>query len=649
MEKQLTMLIADDMEINRASLAEIFKSEYRILEADNGQAVLERLAEENVSIVILDLCMPVKNGFEVIREMKQDERFLHIPIVAKTAIDENSEVKALEIGADEYIFSPCNPSIIKKRVHNIVQKYILEKEKMKMQLIEEQQMNKAKELFLARMSHELRTPISSILGIAELAHYKDAKVQEDFRKIKTQAQYLLALVNDVLDMAAADNGKMTLHQSVFDLNTVVSEVSDLFFTQCRKKKIEFNFQIENVTQEHLNGDVVRLKQVLINLLSNAFKFTEKGGRIDVKMSQKDTDDNNKKLLLISVSDTGCGISENVIGKIWRPFEQEYHANGKQYGGSGLGLSITKNIVELMNGTIEVDSKVGIGTQFYVAIPFEVGTIKVKEKRNFKSLKVFLIHDEEIAMNYMKATLARLGVSYDSEIEEDAIMQKLEQAYKAGQGFDICFIYWHIPNDLGKRLTRKIREKFDHDTLKIVTSAYNAVDYEKEMRAGGADYILNKPALQSQIYQLLSQICSASETEKEKQLVEDYDFSGKRVLLAEDNAVNAEVLTGFLKRVNLQVDHAENGKEALKRYESMPDYYYDMLFLDLNMPIMDGYEAAEKIREANKADAQEIPIAAVTADIFAEGVVKVHKAGMNDYVTKPIDCAALYQTIEKYLS
>ena len=190
MEKRLTMLIVDDMEINRASFAEIFKEEYHILEAENGKQALEQIEQQKVHIVLLDLCMPVMNGFEVLQELKQQKKFAGIPVVAKTAIDENSEVRALELGADDYIFVPCDSAIIKKRVHNLVEKYILEREKIQAQLEKEQEMSRAKELFLARMSHELRTPINGIMGITQLAHYKDAAVQEDFKKIRSQAEYL---------------------------------------------------------------------------------------------------------------------------------------------------------------------------------------------------------------------------------------------------------------------------------------------------------------------------------------------------------------------------------------------------------------------------------------------------------------------------
>lgn len=242
MNRQLTMLIVDDMEVERISFAEIFKDEYQILEAENGKQAMEQLEQQKVHIVLLDLCMPVMDGFEVIREMKQQDKYADIPIVAKTAIDEKTEVKALEAGADEYIFSPCDPAIVKKRVHNLVEKYILEREKIRAQLEKEQEMGRAKELFLARMSHELRTPINGILGISQLAHYKDAEVREDFKKIRYQAEYLWELVNDVLDMAAIDNGKMTIRHVAFSLNEVVSEVSGLFLFPVQNEKDLFLFQ-----------------------------------------------------------------------------------------------------------------------------------------------------------------------------------------------------------------------------------------------------------------------------------------------------------------------------------------------------------------------------------------------------------------------
>lgn len=552
MNRQLTMLIVDDMEVERISFAEIFKDEYQILEAENGKQAMEQLEQQKVHIVLLDLCMPVMDGFEVIREMKQQDKYADIPIVAKTAIDEKTEVKALEAGADEYIFSPCDPAIVKKRVHNLVEKYILEREKIRAQLEKEQEMGRAKELFLARMSHELRTPINGILGISQLAHYKDAEVREDFKKIRYQAEYLWELVNDVLDMAAIDNGKMTIRHVAFSLNEVVSEVSGLFYSQCRMKRIYFYFRVDNVTHEYLIGDAIRVKQVLVNLLSNSFKFTEKGGTIEVCMSELDVDD-SRTVLHITVRDTGCGISDKALEKIWEPFEQEQHENGKYYGGSGLGLPIIKSIVEQMHGTIDVASEYNVGSKFIVDIPFEIGKSIVREKRKFRSLKVFLVNNDEIALHYMMSTLTRLGIRYDSSTDGKEIIRILKEAYERGEGYDICFVNWQMPGGYGKKLVREMREIFDRDTLKIVTSSYDTEDYEEEMRGAGVDYILKKPVLQSQVYSLISEICSVPEAEKNK--TEDYDFTGKRALLAEDNAVNAEVFQGFLKAVNAEVECA----------------------------------------------------------------------------------------------
>lgn len=645
MKKQLKMLIVDDMEVNRVSFRKMFEDEYQILEAEDGQAAMALMGKKKVDIVILDLFMPVKNGFEVIREMKQNERLSDILIVVKTAVDENTELQALEMGADEYIFAPSEPVIIKKRIHNIVQKYILEKEKMEKKLEKEKQRSRTKELFLARMSHELRTPIGGILGITQLAHYKDARVQADFKKIRTQAEYLQELVNDVLDIAAIDNHKLTLHNSVFSLNSVISDISDLFFVQCREKRIKFNFQVNNITHEYLVGDEVRLKQILTNLLSNAFKFTDYGGKIDVCLAETDLEC-RKTELHITVSDSGCGISEEIQKRMWKPFEQEKHSNGRNYGGSGLGLPITKSIVQCMGGTIEVFSKKNVGTKFEVKIPMEIGMNTVREKRKFNTLRALLVNYDEIAQNYLMSLLARLGIRYDSVAEHEKITEKLKEAYEKGEGYDICFIYWQIPDGYGHAITEKIREQFDHDTLKIVTSSYNAGGFESEMRAAGADYILRKPVLQSQVYNLMSEICRIPETDGD--IFRDYDFSGKKILLAEDNAVNAEVLTGFLKAVNLEVDCAANGKAAVKAYHGKEDFYYDAVLLDINMPIMGGYEAAKKIRKSNKPDAADIPVIAVTANAFAEDAVKIHKAGMNTGIVKPVSPQILYQTLEKYI-
>ena len=300
----------------------------------------------------------------------------------------------------------------------------------------------------------------------------------------------------------------------------------------------------------------------------------------------------------------------------------------------------------MHGTIDVASEYNVGSKFIVDIPFEIGKSIVREKRKFRSLKVFLVNNDEIALHYMMSTLTRLGIRYDSSTDGKDIIRILKEAYERGEGYDICFVYWQMPGGYGKKLVREMRKIFDRDTLKIVTSSYDTEDYEEEMRGAGADYILKKPVLQSQVYSMISEICSVPEAEKNK--TEDYDFSGKRALLAEDNAVNAEVFQGFLKAVNAEVECVDNGEAALSHYQNMPDYYYDMIFMDLNMPIMDGCEAAKSIRDSKKPDASDIPILAVTANAMAKDIVKVHEAGMNERITKPVQRELLYQTMEKYI-
>lgn len=645
MRKKLTMLIVDEAAENRNALTEIFQDDYQVLLAEDGAQALTIVRTQKVDLVILDVYLSVERGFDVIETMKHEEGLSHIPIVVKTAMSESIEIQALEAGADEFIHMPRNPRIIRQRVNNIAQKYVLEREQMRSRLEEEQTMNQDKELFLARMSHEFRTPINGILGITQLTHPREASAERAMKKIRSQAEYLQALVNDILDMAAIDNHKFSLHEGNFFLNQIVSEVSDLFFSQCRQKKVRFQFKVSNITHENLIGDGVRIKQVLINLLSNALKFTEESGTIEVCVSEQDQDE-KLTLLGITVKDTGCGISAEALERIWRPFEQESHLDGRYYGGSGLGLPITKSIVESMKGTIEVTSAVGEGTQFEIHLPMKIGQNVAPAGRKFRSLKVFLVNNDEIASNYMKAILTRLGIHYDEGVHEEEIMDTLKKAYERGEGYDICFICWQMPDGFGRRLTERVRSEFDFDTLKIVTSSYHAEEFERDMRIAGADYILKKPVLQSQVYELMSEICRIPETSRISYA--GYDFSGKRVLLAEDNAVNAEVLTGFLNAVHLEVEAVANGQEAVMRFEESEVGYYDAILLDINMPILNGYEAAKKIRSGSKPNAKDIPMIAVTANVFSKDAVKVHEAGMNANITKPVDRSLLYQTIAQYI-
>lgn len=652
-EKQI-MLIVDDVEANRASLSEIFHDIYDIVEAEDGEEALDRLQQLQVSIVILDLFMPGIDGFEVIRQMKADVRLQSIPIVAKTSIDEKVEARVLEMGVDEFIFYPCNPMIIRNRVQNVMRKHTLEVEALERQIAREKHTSQLREAFITQMSHELRTPINAILGITNLSRSYEENPQrahEAFRKIRNQGEYLLALVNDILDMSAIDHGKMELRAAKFNLNTVISLLIEEYYEQCSKKGISFAVDVAAVEHENLYGDSVRLKQVVFNLLSNAYKYTKTGGSIRVELKEHPIDQKRVELV-VSVQDTGCGIAKENLEKIWEPYERITEKDCRDCGGSGLGLPITRNLVTLMGGSIAVESEPGAGSVFTARIPFEMVAGKAEPeaetRKKFDAMHALVVDDDEILGDYQASLLSRLGIHCQCVRHEAEALEQLTRAYEEGRSFDICFINWQMEEG-GNRVAYHIRERFDRDALLLVASSYDLAVVERQMRAAGVDYVLAKPMFQSAIYKLMTEIYRRPQRLAAESSI-GKDFHGRRVLVAEDNAINAEVLLGYLEQVNVVCDWAKTGKEALDACMEKEEGYYGAVLMDISMPIMDGYQAASEIRRFEEWTKREnaLPIIAVSANVFPGDIVRVHEAGMDAYVPKPIDAAALYETLDVYV-
>ncbi|MDD2959635.1 MAG: response regulator [Lachnospiraceae bacterium] len=508
--------------------------------------------------------------------------------------------------------------------------------------------NKAKSQFLARMSHEIRTPMNAIVGLTEIArHYSGEKEKtEDYlSKIDSSAKILLGIINDVLDMSAIESEKLKIAHNPFDLKALISSVSTLYYTQCKNKNIEFEVMLSGVTEERLIGDALRLNQILLNLLSNAYKFTPEYGKIKVIVLQENRA-GEKVYFRFSVCDNGCGISEEMQTRIFRPFEQESASTALAHGGSGLGLSITKNLVEMMHGAIKVESKKEIGTTFTVELPFDVDSAAAQQDGSkLKDIRALIVDDDENTLKYTSIVLERIGVQFETASNGNDAIQLLSDAHRRGSGYDICFVDWKMPGKNGVDVTKKIRDLYDENTIIIIVSAYDLSEVEEEAKAAGANMFISKPLFQSTVYNVLMTLSGGKYTK----LTADqaaYDFTGKRILLAEDNELNREIATDLLGMVNLKVDCAGDGKEALELFTVSAAGTYDAILMDIQMPVLDGYEAARRIRKSGHPQAKSIPIYAMTANAFSEDVSEAFSAGMNGHIAKPIDTAILYETLGK---
>lgn len=515
-----------------------------------------------------------------------------------------------------------------------------------------EQANHAKSDFLSRMSHEIRTPMNAIIGMTTIAGaYIDDKqrVADCLRKIGYSSKHLMALINDVLDMSKIDEGRMKIAHENFDLESAVESLTSIIYPQAAAKGVNFTVPFVELSDTVLTGDVMRLNQVLLNLLSNAVKFTPEGGSVRLEIQQVRRLDRKIRLRFI-VSDTGIGMSREFQGRLFDPFEQESAATARKFGGTGLGMPITKNLVTLMGGTISVKSESEKGTRFTVEIDFDVpearGSVSAQRHPAMESLKVLVADYDRDSCIHTSNLLKNLGILCDWVLTGEDCVQKIRSAHCSGENYDVCFIDWKMPDLDGIEVTRRIREIVGMDTTIIIITAYDWSAIERSAREAGANAFLAKPLFSSVLYNTLLLAAGKSRVftmPSYSVQMNKPDLSGHCVLLAEDNELNQEIAIELLKMAGLEVECAADGKEALEKFLADGDRF-DLILMDMQMPVMDGYESAERIRKSQHPRAGSIPIIAMTADAFHEDVVKASEAGMDGHLAKPIDSDLLYQVL-----
>lgn len=510
-----------------------------------------------------------------------------------------------------------------------------------------EQANASKSQFLSRMSHEIRTPMNAVVGLTAITrtHKEDPEAVEQYLdKIDSSSKVLLNIINDVLDMSAIESNKLKIAHSKFDIKTILTAISTIYYSQCRQKGLKF-VMATDINDEWLIGDSLRLNQILMNLVSNAYKFTEPGG--EVRITVKETTRRDQQVFLrFMVSDTGVGMSESMVKRIFKPFEQESAETAGKYGGSGLGLSIAKNLVDMMQGAIKVTSEKGKGTTFTVDLPFEAtGEVLNPEDKNLKDINILVVDDDEDAREYTSIILDRIGVHYDVANSGEKAVSMLEESYLIHQGYDICFLDWKMPGMDGVELTRKIRELFQPEMVIIIVSAFDLSEVEEEAKLAGADLFIPKPMFQSTVFDLLMNLSGGKYAKRTADTCQ-YDFTGYKVLLAEDHPMNREIAVELLHIVHMEVDCAEDGREAVDIFLQSEPGTYELILMDIQMPVMDGHEAALEIRRSSHPEAETIPIYAMTANAFTEDVSAALASGMNGHIAKPIDTSLLYSTLDE---
>ena len=514
--------------------------------------------------------------------------------------------------------------------------------------------NRAKSTFLSNMSHDIRTPMNAIIGFTTLAvsNIDDKKRVRDYLgKILSSSNHLLSLINDILDMSRIESGKIHLEETEVSLSDVLHDLKTIISGQIYAKQLDLYMDAMDVTNEDVYCDKTRLNQVLLNLLSNAVKFTPAGGTISVRLKQFPGTVKDSGLYEIRVKDNGIGMSAEFVKKIFSPFERERTSTVSRTQGTGLGMAITKNIVDMMGGTIEVQTEQGKGTEFIVRLPFRIQfkqhqTEKIAE---LEGLKALVVDDDFNTCDSVTKMLVRIGMRSEWTLSGKEAVLRARQSMELGDAFHAYIIDWRLPDMNGIEVTRQIRSLGD-DTPIIILTAYEWSDIEVEARAAGVTAFCAKPMFMSDIRDTLMIAIGQMQAEAEdtRPLASGSDFRGRCILLVEDNELNSEITVEILNGYGCQVDTAGNGAEAVKKIKNSKPGNYDLVLMDVQMPVMNGYEATRQIRALNDPALAGITILAMTANAFDEDKKKALECGMAGFLTKPIVIDELIGVLQKNL-
>ena len=510
--------------------------------------------------------------------------------------------------------------------------------------------NAAKSNFLANMSHDIRTPMNAIVGYSTLL-IKDAddknKVIEIGKKITYSSQHLLSLINDVLDMSKIESGRTSLNSDKVDVSEVINNISEIVQVQTKSKKQSFEIKTKGNIPPYIYADKLRLTQILLNLLSNAVKYTEKNGTISLVVEGYGNNGQTCHLRFI-VSDNGQGMSSEFVEKIFEPFSRETNSMTNKIQGTGLGMSITKSIIDLMGGTIDIQSELGKGSVFTVDLIFSVPLDENDDNffANHEITRVLVGDDEIDITENIQSILSDAGLECDAAIGGLESVDKATRAYEDNNSYDVIILDWKMPDMDGVECVRRIRKEIGKDVPIFVLSSYDVSEIEDEAKKAGVDLFLPKPFFLSNFQRVLDTYYQNKANTEEEGNNSD-DFSGVKILVAEDNEINAEIITELLDSIGIKCVIAEDGLEALRVFtEESPDEF-DMIFMDIQMPIMDGYESARRIRASNNTRAKSIPIIAMTANAFEDDVKASMASGMNAHISKPIDFERLKSIIKSF--
>ena len=572
------------------------------------------------------------------------------PYVVNIAIEMDGEIFYKQF--DFYCIDPTAEFyiLLKSDTTEIQKQYIAMNEQLNTALQAANQANMAKTAFLSSMSHEIRTPMNAIIGLGSIA-LQDPDISERTRdyleKIGKSARHLLGLINDILDMSRIESGRLTVKNEEFSLSDILEQINTMVSSQCQERGLNYDCRIINHIDDYYIGDSMKLKQVIINILGNAVKFTPAPGTVSF-LVERVVEFEGQTTLKFTMKDTGIGMDKEYLPKIFEAFSQEHEGSSNKYGSTGLGMAITKNIVELMNGNISVESEKGKGTTFTVSV-----TLRNSERKdNFtediqpQNLRVLVIDDDTIACEHAKIILEEIGISADTVTSGKEAIELIQLKSARRESYNLIFVDWQMPDKDGIIVTQEIRKLIGFDSAVVILTAYNWDDIEEAAKEAGVDSFMAKPLFASNVLSTFQRVMANKQTAKKK--AEPADLTNRKILLAEDMPVNAEIMKELLNMMGMTTDHAENGKIAVDMFAESPLNTYDAILMDVRMPVMNGLEATESIRALDRSDAKTVPIIAMTANAFDEDVQRSLQAGMNAHLSKPVEPERLYATLGEFI-